>query len=130
PVMDAKAPQNGDSLAIPGNHEWNNVDYRDNVIGHDLSGLSDKEAEEQMKFAASQKWMWRGAGGWRLDVAPDVSTSTWQKFREVVKSTKGRLDVNGNVIDDPVILGEEWGVATHYLLGDQFDSVMNYQFRA
>ncbi|WP_411168221.1 Ig-like domain-containing protein [Clostridium sp. MB05] len=130
PVMDAKAPQNGDSLAIPGNHEWNNVDYRDNVIGHDLTGLSDKEAEEQMKFAASQKWMWMGAGGWRLDVAPDVSTSTWQKFREVVKSTKGRLDVNGNVIDDPVILGEEWGVATHYLLGDQFDSVMNYQFRA
>ena len=130
PVMEAKAPQEGDKLAISGNHEWNNIDYRDNVIGYDLTGMSDKEAEENMQYAASQRWMWMGARGWRLDVAPDVSTSTWQKFREAVKSTEGRLDVNGNVIDDPVILGEEWGVATHYLLGDQFDSVMNYQFRA
>ncbi len=40
------------------------------------------------------------------------------------------LDANGNVIDKPIILGEEWNVATHYLLGDTFDSVMNYQFRA
>ncbi|MDB1962649.1 Ig-like domain-containing protein [Clostridium tertium] len=130
PVMEAKAPQEGDELAISGNHEWNNVDYRENVIGYDLTGMSDREAEKNMEYAASQRWMWMGARGWRLDVAPDVSTSTWQKFREAVKSTAGRLDVNGNVIDDPVILGEEWGVATHYLLGDQFDSVMNYQFRA
>ena len=130
PVMEAKAPQEGDELAIPGNHEWNNVDYRENVIGYDLTGMSNKEAEKNMQYAAAQRWIWMGARGWRLDVAPDVSTSTWQKFREVVKSTTGRLDVNGNVIDDPIILGEEWGVATHYLLGDQFDSVMNYQFRA
>ena len=130
PVMEAKSPQEGDELAIPGNHEWNNVDYRENVIGYDLTGMSDKEAEKNMEYAASQRWIWMGARGWRLDVAPDVSTSTWQKFREAVKSTTGRLDVNGNVIDDPIILGEEWGVATHYLLGDQFDSVMNYQFRA
>ena len=130
PVMEAKAPQEGDKLAIPGNHEWNNVDYRENVIGYDLTGMSDEEAEKNMEYAASQRWIWMGARGWRLDVAPDVSTDTWQKFREAVKSTAGRLDVNGNVIDDPIILGEEWGVATHYLLGDQFDSVMNYQFRA
>ena len=130
PVMESKEPQAGDDLALDGYHEWNNIDYRENVIGYDLSGLSDGKAEEMMKTAASQRWMWMGASGWRLDVAPDVSTGTWQKFRESVKSTAGRTDVNGNIIDDPVILGEEWGVATHYLLGDQFDSVMNYQFRA
>ena len=130
PVMDAKEPQAGDELAISGQHEWNNVNYRDDVIGFDLTGLSAEEAEKQMKFAASQRWIWMGARGWRLDVAPDVSTETWIKFREAVKSTTGRLDANGEVIDDPIILGEEWGVATHYLLGDQFDSVMNYQFRA
>lgn len=130
PVMEAKEPQEGDELALDGYHEWNNVDYRENVVGYDLSGLSDEEAEEKMEFAASQRWIWMGARGWRLDVAPDVSTGTWQKFREAVKSTTGRTDVNGNIIDEPVILGEEWGVATNYLLGDQFDSVMNYQFRA
>lgn len=130
PEMEAKEPQVGDELALDGYHEWNNIDYRENVIGNDLTGLSDKEAKEKMEFSASQRWIWMGARGWRLDVAPDVSTGTWRKFREAVKSTTGRTDVNGNVIDDPVILGEEWGVATHYLLGDQFDSVMNYQFRA
>lgn len=130
PVMESKEPQEGDELALDGYHEWNNVDYRENVIGYDLTGLSDEEAEEKMEFAASQRWIWMGARGWRLDVAPDVSTGTWQKFREAVKSTTGRTDVNGNIIDEPIILGEEWGVATNYLLGDQFDSVMNYQFRA
>ena len=130
PVMEAKEPQEGDELAISGNHEWNNVDYRENVIGYDLNAMTEEEAQEQIQYAASQRWIWMGARGWRLDVAPDVSTATWQKFREAVKSTAGKLDANGNVIDDPVILGEEWGVATHYLLGDQFDSVMNYQFRA
>lgn len=48
-----------------------------------------------------------GARGWRLDVAPDVSTETWQKFRAAVISTTGRTDINGDVIEEPVILGEE-----------------------
>ncbi|THF80866.1 alpha-amylase [Cohnella fermenti] len=129
PAMDAKEPQDGDSEALDGQHEWNNIDYRDNVIGYDLSGLSDEDADAAMQETASQRWMWMGSSGWRLDVAPDVSSGTWQKFREAVKSVAGRTDANGKAIDEPVILGEEWGVATKYLLGDQFDSVMNYRFR-
>ncbi|MBU3132609.1 Ig-like domain-containing protein [Clostridium gasigenes] len=129
PVMEAREPQIGDSLAISGQHEWNNINFRENIIGYDLNGLSDSDANKQMQFANSQRWMWMGSSGWRLDCAPDVSTDTWKKFRDAVKSTEGRLDVNGKQIDNPVILGEEWGVATKYLLGDQFDSVMNYQFR-
>lgn len=129
PAMDAKEPQEGDAAALDGEHEWNNVDYRHHVIGDDLDGKTDEEAAEAMQNAASQRWLWMGASGWRLDVAPDVSMGTWQKFREAVKSAAGRTDANGKPIDDPVILGEEWGVATHYLLGDQFDSVMNYRFR-
>lgn len=129
PAMDAKTPQPGDTLAIAGEHEWNNVSYRDNVIGYDLNKRSTAEADQQIQFATSQRWIWMGARGWRLDVAPDVSTDTWKQFRTAVKSTVGKSDANRNVIDDPLILGEEWGVATHYLLGDQFDSVMNYQFR-
>ncbi|MEK0314248.1 alpha-amylase family glycosyl hydrolase [Cohnella sp. 56] len=132
PAMDAKTPQAGDADAIGGPneaHEWNNVGYREEVIGHDLSGRSDEDAAAAMQSTVSQRWEWMGSSGWRLDVAPDVSAGTWKKFREAVKSTAGRKDANGAAIDDPIILGEEWNVATPYLLGDQFDSVMNYRFR-
>ncbi|MGF7029515.1 glycosidase/fibronectin type 3 domain-containing protein [Paenibacillus mucilaginosus] len=136
PVMDAKEPQTSateylpaDELSLPGQHEWNSIHYRDNVIGHNLKSLSDAQAETQMKETGSQRWLWMGASGWRLDVAPDVSAGTWSKFRESVKSAAGRTDVNGGGIDEPVLIGEEWGVATKFLLGDQFDSVMNYRFR-
>jgi glycosidase/fibronectin type 3 domain-containing protein len=129
PAMDAKEPQEGDADALDGQHEWNNTDYRNNVIGYDLTGKSDEEAAKAMQDTASQRWLWMGSSGWRLDVAPDVSSGTWRKFREAVKSAEGRADANGKPIDEPIILGEEWGVATKYLLGDQFDSVMNYRFR-
>ncbi|CAH1226815.1 hypothetical protein PAECIP111891_06004 [Paenibacillus allorhizoplanae] len=136
PVMDAKDPQTAptvylptDTLFLPGQHEWNNIHYRDNVIGHSLTGLTETDAQKAMQFANSQRWLWMGTSGWRLDVAPDVSAGTWGKFREAVKSAAGRTNVNGTVIDEPVIIGEEWGVATKFLLGDQFDSVMNYRFR-
>lgn len=136
PVMDAKEPQTmqteylpADTLSIPGQHEWNNIHYRDNVIGYDLTGRTDENARQQMQAVASQRWLWMGTTGWRLDVAPDVSGGTWAKFRQAVKSAAGRTDANGNKIEDPVLIGEEWGVATRYLLGDQFDSVMNYRFR-
>ncbi|MGB8955202.1 MAG: alpha-amylase family glycosyl hydrolase, partial [Tumebacillaceae bacterium] len=129
PAVDAKEPQAGDTQALPGQHEWNVPGYRDNVIGHDLTGKSDSEQQQLMQDANSQRWEWLGARGWRLDVAPDVSAGTWQQFRKAVKSTAGLKDANNNAIDDPIILGEEWGVATRFLLGDQFDSVMNYRFR-
>lgn len=136
PAMDAKEPQTSptdfypaDTEALQGTHEWNDIGYRELVIGHDLTGKSDSDAETAMKQTNSQRWMWMGSNGWRLDVAPDVSGGTWQQFRKAVKSVTGRTDANGSIIEDPVILGEEWGVATKYLLGDQFDSVMNYRFR-
>ncbi|WP_127491889.1 alpha-amylase family glycosyl hydrolase [Paenibacillus glycanilyticus] len=129
PVIDAPTPAAGDTEGLPGNHEWNVQGYRDLVIGHNLTGKTDEEASAMMQKANSQRWGWMGANGWRLDVAPDVSAGTWQKFREAVKSTEGRKDKSGETIPEPIILGEEWGVATRFLLGDQFDSVMNYRFR-
>ncbi len=64
-------------------------------------------------------WITRGMDGWRLDVANEVSDETWQNFRESVKA----LD------SEAVIIGEIWADATRYLLGDMYDSVMNYVFR-
>ena len=69
--------------------------------------------------AVSQYWITQGNNGWRLDVANEVSDETWQHFRESVKA----LD------SDVVIIGEIWDDATKYLMGDMYDSVMNYQFR-
>ncbi len=67
----------------------------------------------------SQYWISQGNNGWRLDVANEVSDETWQNFRDSVKA----LD------SDAVIIGEIWFDATRYLLGDMYDSVMNYVFR-
>lgn len=121
---------NDENATIAGSHEYNNVDYREQVIGYDLTGKTEEEASKAMQEANSQRWLWMGSSGWRLDVAPDVTDDTWKQFRTSVKSAEGRVDANGNSIANPIILGEEWNVATHYLLGDMFDSVMNYQFRA
>ncbi|MDO5294305.1 MAG: alpha-amylase family glycosyl hydrolase, partial [bacterium] len=66
-----------------------------------------------------QYWLNQGSNGWRLDVANEVSDETWQHFRESVKSLN----------EDNVVIGEIWDDATEYLLGDMYDSVMNYIFR-
>ena len=68
----------------------------------------------------AQYWISKGTSGWRLDVANEVSDETWQHFR---KSVKALNDGEG------VIIGEIWTDATKYLLGDMYDSVMNYMFR-
>lgn len=54
--------------------------------------------------------------GWRLDVADEVEHRFWKHFRDRVKASK----------PDALICGEVWQVATPWLRGDEFDSVMNY----
>ncbi|WP_019413717.1 alpha-glycosidase [Paenisporosarcina sp. TG20] len=56
--------------------------------------------------------------GWRLDVANEVDHQFWRKFRAVVRKQK----------PDLYILGEIWHDSMPWLLGDQFDAVMNYPF--
>lgn len=69
--------------------------------------------------SVSRYWLEKGSDGWRLDVANEVSDETWQMFRKAVKETGA----------DNVIIGEIWDDATKYLMGDMYDSVMNYMFR-
>lgn len=57
--------------------------------------------------------------GWRLDVANEVSMDFWREFRPRVKR-------HG---EDKWIVGEVWTDGSAWLKGDQWDSVMNYQFR-
>ncbi|MFC4100543.1 alpha-glycosidase [Paenibacillus xanthanilyticus] len=56
--------------------------------------------------------------GWRLDVANEIDHHFWRDFRKTVKEIK----------PDAYIIGEVWSESRPWLLGDQFDSVMNYPF--
>ncbi len=65
-----------------------------------------------------------GIGGWRLDVGGDIdaggpASDYWEGFRVAVR----------NANPEGVIIGEEWGNASKWLLGSEWDSVMNYRLR-
>lgn len=69
-------------------------------------------------LGVARYWIEFGADGWRLDVAEEIKDdSFWQEFRRVVKSAN----------PEAYIVAEIWHPAQHWLQGDQFDAVMNYQ---
>lgn len=55
--------------------------------------------------------------GWRLDVSNEVSHRFWREFRTEVKKAK----------KDSYIVGENWDNSNPWLMGDQYDGVMNYE---
>lgn len=73
-------------------------------------------------------WINQGADGWRFDVGGDVdcgltcdpANDYWEGFRAAVRA----------VNPDTLTLGEEWQDASAWLLGNEWDSVMNYRFRS
>jgi neopullulanase len=72
-------------------------------------------------FTVARHWLEFGADGWRLDVPEEIrDDSFWQEFRDVVKG----------VNPEAYIVGEIWHEAAHWLKGDMFDAVMNYQVTA
>lgn len=56
--------------------------------------------------------------GWRLDVANEVDHEFWREFRKAVRAVK----------PDAFLLAEIWHDSREWLMGDQFDSSMNYSF--
>jgi cyclomaltodextrinase len=56
--------------------------------------------------------------GWRLDVANEIDHVFWRDFRKIVKAAN----------PEAYIVGEVWNDSLKWLMGDQFDSVMNYPF--
>lgn len=64
-------------------------------------------------------WLDRGAAGWRMDVVPWVPDDFWREWRQAVKARQ----------PDALTVAETWFDASKYLLGDMFDSTMNYIFR-
>lgn len=78
---------------------------------------SNPEVREYI-FNVIRKWMALGIDGWRLDVADEVSHDFWKAFRKVVKS----------INKDALIIGEVWYESSPWLLGYEYDTVMNYLF--
>ena len=77
------------------------------------------------KGGICEKYINEGTGGWRLDVADELSDAFLDGLRKAVKS----------VDNDALIIGEVWenaaekvayGTRRRYLRGKQLDSVMNY----
>ena len=81
--------------------------------------IGTNESSTESDGSVTQYWLSEGSNGWRLDVANEVSDETWQHFRKSVKALSS----------DNVIVGEIWTDAAQYLMGDMYDSVMNYVFR-
>lgn len=70
-------------------------------------------------FGVIDHWMRDfGVDGWRLDVADEVSHEFWTEFKRRVRANK----------PDAPVIGEIWYDSRDWLLGNEFDSVMNYQF--
>jgi glycosidase len=67
-------------------------------------------------------WTGRGADGWRLDAAQELSHGWWADFRRKVKAYAPDTPLIGEDTAGPVD-------ASPYLAGTELDGVMNYRFR-
>ncbi|MHB1393509.1 MAG: pullulanase X25 domain-containing protein [Clostridia bacterium] len=98
--------------------DWWGYDSMPVIKSLDGSELNLTTWKDEILKDSSQYWLDQGTGGYRLDVANEMSDETWQYFRDIVKAD-----------GDNVIIGEIWTDASRYLLGDMYDSVMNYRYR-
>jgi glycosidase len=72
--------------------------------------------------SVAQHWLGMGADGWRLDAAQLKSDRWWQEFRTAIKAR----------FPDDILIAEETAGPidpTPFIMGDQFDGIMNYNFR-
>jgi len=80
---------------------------------------TDVQAVRDFLLGVGRYWMEQGIDGWRLDVPNEINDDEfWREFRRIVKG----------VNPEGYITGEIWFDASHWLQGDQYDSVMNYIF--
>ena len=75
---------------------------------------------EEFFFGAqgvAQHWLSYGTVGWRTDVTPWITDEYWRRFRTALRKKYPQA----------YLVAEDWGDATHRLLGDSFDATMNYR---
>lgn len=91
-----------------------------------------EEGEEYREFINGkggiiEKWLKAGADGFRLDVADELPDVFIDELRARLKATKKDALLMGEVWEDATTK-HSYGSRRRYLLGSQFDSVMNYPF--
>ena len=91
-----------------------------------------EESEEYREFINGkggiiEKWLQLGADGFRLDVADELPDIFIDELRDRLKTTKPDALLMGEVWEDATTK-HSYGARRRYLLGSQFDSVMNYPF--
>lgn len=93
-------------------------DYRCFCISPEMPKLntSNPELKQYLLETVAQWTSETGIDGWRLDVSDEVDHHFWRDFRSTVKK----------INPEAIIIGENWHNAYPWLIGDQFDSVMNY----
>ena len=106
---------------------WPNNDCYDGWWGYDNHPkLNYEESEDLYNYILEigKKWVSPpyNVDGWRLDVGADLGYSEdfnhkfWKDFRKSVKTAN----------PNSIILAEHYGDASSWLLGDQWDTIMNY----
>jgi cyclomaltodextrinase / maltogenic alpha-amylase / neopullulanase len=74
-------------------------------------------AVREFLFTVAEHWLRFGIDGWRLDVPNEIDDDAfWREFRRRCRALN----------PDCYLVGEFWGEAGRWLVGDQFDAVMNY----
>lgn len=91
-----------------------------------------EESEDYRRFINGkngivEKWLKLGADGFRLDVADELPDIFIDELHDRLKSTKPDALLMGEVWEDATTK-HSYGSRRRYLLGKQFDSVMNYPF--
>ncbi len=106
---------------------WPNNDCYDGWWGHDNHPKLNYEGSPELYdyiMEVGKKWVSPpfNADGWRLDVAADIGSSPefnhkfFKDFRTAVKSVR----------PDAIIMAERYGDPQLWLMGDEWDTVMNY----
>jgi glycosidase len=85
----------------------------------DKASASFRDFAYRAPDSVMKRWLDRGAAGWRMDVAPWVPDDFWREWRTEIKRHR----------PDALTIAETWFDSSKYLLGDTFDSAMNYIFR-
>ena len=107
---------------------WPYNNTYDGWWGHDtLPKLNYEESEKLHDYIMEigKKWVSPpyNCDGWRLDVAADLGCSEeynhrfWRDFRNAVRSAN----------PEAIILAEHYGNPKPWLMGDQWDTIMNYR---
>ena len=110
-----------------GEDAWPYNGRYDGWWGHDTLPKLDYEDSPKLEeyiLNIAKKWVSPpyNVDGWRLDVAADLGFSNeynhlfWKEFRKAVKGVR----------PDALILAEHYGDPSEWLMGDEWDSVMNY----